>query len=231
MKMADSDRTFKDAMYEQLARAGQAVAHPKRLELLELLCQGPMAVEQLAFKSAIPIRSVSQHLQHLRAARLVRVEPHGTYRLYRLADEAVCAFVVTLRTLAEQRYAEIRSIEETFLRDARELEGIDIVTLQERLANDSVVLLDVRPADEYAAGHWPGAWSVPLETLAGRLTELPPERTIVAYCRGPYCVLALQAVALLQRHRFHAVRLVEGVSDWRARGLPLERSAVQKNGG
>ncbi|MDA8205160.1 MAG: metalloregulator ArsR/SmtB family transcription factor [Thermaerobacter sp.] len=217
----DSDRAFKDAIYEQIARIGRAVAHPRRLELLDLLCQGPMTVEVLARKSGMSVGSTSQHLQHLKEAQLVRVAPRGAARVYRLTDAATCNLFRHLRGLAERYYADMRAITETFIRDREAMETLDSAALQERLAYEEVVLLDVRPAEEYAAGHWPGAISLPLDALMDRLTELPRDRTVVAYCRGPYCVLALHAVETLQHHGFKAVRMVDGVPEWRAQGLPV----------
>lgn len=217
----DADRAFKDAIYGQIARIGRAVAHPRRLELLDLLCQGPMTVETLARKSAMSVGSTSQHLQHLKEARLVGVEPRGVTRVYRLADAATCEFFRNLRDLAEHYYADMRAITEEFLRDRDALESLDAAGLRQRMTEEEIVLLDVRPADEYAAGHWPGAISVPLDGLTGHLAELPRDRTVVAYCRGPYCVLALHAVDALRERGFRAVRLVEGVPDWRSQGLPI----------
>lgn len=221
--MTNEDRAFKDAIYEQIARIGRAAMHPRRLELLDLLCQGPMAVEHLARKSGMPMGSTSQHLQHLREARLVRVTPQGTSRIYQLADEAACDLFRTLRGFAERYYAEMRDVTESFLRDKNALESIDAVTLQHRLQHEPLMLLDVRPPEEYAAGHWPGALSLPAEELVSRLVELPRDRTIVAYCRGPYCVLALHAVQALRQHGFRAIRMAEGVSDWATRGFPIEQ--------
>lgn len=218
----DSERVFKDAIYEQIARIGRAVAHPRRLELLDLLCQGPMTVEQLAHKSAMPVGSTSQHLQHLREARMVSVTPRGTARVYRLADGATCELFRTLRGLAERYYLEMHALTDAFLENRGSLEALDASALQRRLAEESLVLLDVRPSDEYAAGHWPGALSLPVEDLANHLASLPTDRPIVAYCRGPYCVLALRAVEMLRHHGFNAVRLADGISDWQALGLPVE---------
>ena len=220
----NADRAFKDAIYQQIARVSRAVMHPRRLELLDLLCQGPMTVERLARKSGMSIGNTSQHLQHLREARLVQVIPHGTARIYQLADEATCDLFHTLRSLAERYYAEMREVTEAFLKGKDDLEAIGAGTLAERFEHESPVLLDVRPSEEYDSGHWPGALSLPIEELAGRLAELPQDRTIVAYCRGPYCVLSLHAVEVLRQHGFQAIRMVEGVSDWRAQGLPIEKS-------
>lgn len=215
------DRAFKDAVYEQLARVGRAVDHPRRLELLDLLCQGPMTVDELARKAAMSMGSASQHLQVLREARLVRARRQGSHMWYQLADGSVCAFYLALRSLAEQRYAEIRSLTEDFLREMDALEAIDARTLEERMEHEDVVLLDVRPPEEYASGHWPGAWSVPLDELADRLADLPRDRTVVAYCRGPYCVMAPHAVQMLRQAGFRALRLSEGPGDWRVAGRAI----------
>ena len=217
----DPDRAFKDAIYEQIARIGRAVAHPRRLELLDLLCQGPTTVETLARKSAMSVGSTSQHLQHLKDAHLVRVEPRGAARIYRLTDAATCELFRSLRGLAERYYADMRAITEAFLRDREALETLDVATLQQRMDQEEVILLDVRPAEEYTAGHWPGAVSLPLDALTDRVAELPRDRTVVAYCRGPYCVLALHAAEALRQHGFRAIRLADGVPDWRAQGLPI----------
>lgn len=217
------DRVFKDAIYEQIARIGRAVAHPRRLELLDLLCQGPTTVEALARKSAMSVGSTSQHLQHLKDAHLVRVEPRGAARIYRLTDAATCELFRSLRGLAEHYYADMRAITEAFLRDREALETLDVATLQQRMDQEDVILLDVRPVEEYAAGHWPGAVSFPLDTLTDRMAELPRDRTVVAYCRGPYCVLAMHAAEVLRQHGFRAIRLADGVPDWRSQGLPIAK--------
>lgn len=217
----DVDRAFKDAIYEQIARVGRAVAHPRRLELLDLLCQGPATVEALARKSTMSLGSTSQHLQHLKDALLVQAEPRGAARIYRLTDAATCELFRQLRLLAERYYADMRAITESFLRDRDAMETVDAVALQERMSREAVVLLDVRPAEEYVAGHWPGAVSLPLDALTDRLADLPRDRAVVAYCRGPYCVLALHAVETLKEHGFRAIRLADGVPDWLAQGLPV----------
>jgi rhodanese-related sulfurtransferase/DNA-binding transcriptional regulator YhcF (GntR family) len=223
MPESDRDRQFKNAIYDQIARVGRAVSHPRRLELLDLLCQGPASVEQLAQKAGLSMGSTSQHLQLLKEARLVRSERRGTFVIYQLQDDLTCGLFHTLVTVAEQHYAEMRAITEAFLNEHGALEAVDLPTLQSRLQEGELVLVDVRPAEEYRAGHWPGALSVPLETLAQHLAELPRGRTVVAYCRGPYCVLALHAVELLQEAGFRALRLRGGVSEWRAQGLPMAK--------
>ncbi len=218
----NQDRAFKDAIYEQIARIGRAVAHPRRLELLDLLCQGPMTVEQLARKSNMPIGSASQHLQHLRASRVVRVVPRGTTREYHLADTAVGELFRTLRNISGRYYAEMHAITQAFFEAGEPLEELNTETLQRRLAENAVVLVDVRPSEEYLAGHWPGALSFPVDDMENHLADLPRDKLIVAYCRGPYCVLALQAADILRQNGYRISRLIDGVSDWKALGLPIE---------
>ncbi len=218
-------REFKDAFYEQFARIGRAVASPRRLELLDLLCQGPRTVEDLARQSGQSVANASQHLQTLRAARLVDAAKHGLYVEYRLADEDVCAFFRSMRDLARARLAEIDAITDAFLRERSVLEPIDHAALVRRVRDGSVTVLDVRPPEEYAAGHIPGAKCIPLEELVRRLAEIPRKREVVAYCRGPYCVLAIEAVRILRSKGYRAMRLEDGVPDWRARGLAVETGA------
>jgi rhodanese-related sulfurtransferase len=215
-------RRFKDAVYEQFARVGKAVASPRRLELLDLLCQGPRTVEELARQAGQSLPNTSHHLQVLRAARLVEAEREGLFVTYRLADERVCSFFGALRGLAESRLAEVEQVRREFLESRGAMEPIERVELLNRVSRGEVTVLDVRPREEYAAGHLPGAVSVPLEELGGYLDQLPRDREVVAYCRGPYCVLALDAVDLLSHHGFVAKRLEDGVADWQAAGLGIE---------
>jgi rhodanese-related sulfurtransferase/DNA-binding transcriptional ArsR family regulator len=220
--MTTPHRRFKDAIYEQLARVGKATSAPKRLELLDLLCQGPRTVEALAEQAALSIANASQHLQVLRAARLVETEKKGLYVEYRLADDEVSRFFVALRTLAEARLAEVDQVTRDYFESRGEMEAVAGDELLRRVKNGEVVVLDVRPADEYRAGHIPGAVSIPVGELKTRLEELPKKREIVAYCRGPYCVMAVEAVALLRKKGFKAQRMEQGVADWRARGWRVE---------
>jgi len=220
--MPSASRQFKDTIYEQLGRVGKALASPRRLELLDLLCQGPRTVEALANEAGQSIANASQHLQVLRASRLVEAEKHGLFVTYRLADEKVCAFYRELRTLAESRLHEIQAVTRQFLEVRGEMEPVDRDVLAARVRSGEVTLLDVRPPEEFEAGHIPGAVSVPLSELESRLSDLPHDRDVVAYCRGPYCVLAVQAVELLRARGFDAIRMEEGIPDWRARGLPVE---------
>ena len=219
--MKNPKRLFKDRIYEQLARIGKATASPQRLELLDLLSQGPRTVENLAQEAHLTVANTSRHLQILRAARLIEAEKEGVFVRYRLADEAVADFFRALRVLAASRLAELDQIARQFFKDRGALEPVDRKALLARTRKGLVTVLDVRPTEEYQWGHIAGAISLPLHELKDRLAELPRDQDIVAYCRGPYCVLAAQAVELLQEHGFRAVRLEDSVADWRARGLPI----------
>jgi rhodanese-related sulfurtransferase len=220
--MSAPARRFKDAIYEQVARIGKAVAAPKRLELLDLLCQGPRTVERLAEQVGMSVANASQHLQILRAARLIEAEKLGLHVEYRLADDDVCQFFHGLRRVAESRLAEIERVTREYLERRGALEAVDRDELLRRVRKGQVTLLDVRPSEEYHAGHIPGALSVPLAELKKRMTKLPKDREIVAYCRGPYCVMAVDAVELLRKEGFRAQRLEQGVIEWRARGWRVE---------
>lgn len=223
-RMSTPHRRFKDAIYEQLARLGKAVAAPKRLELLDLLCQGPRTVEALAGEAAISIANASQHLQVLRAARLVDTEKQGLYVEYRLADDEVCRFFLALRGLAEARLAEVDQVARAYFDQRGAMEAVEGAELLRRVKSGEVTVLDVRPPEEYRAGHIPGALSIPVGELKARLKELPKDREVVAYCRGPYCVMAVEAVELLRKKGIKAHRMEQGVVDWRARGWRVERS-------
>ena len=220
--MSESTRQFKNGVYEQLSRVAKALAAPKRLELLDLLCQGPRTVELLAGQAAISIANASRHLQVLRAARLVDAEKRGLYVEYRLADDDVCRFYVSLRSLATSRLAEIDLVTRAFMERRGALEEVHGEELIRRVRSGEVTILDVRPVDEYEAGHIPGALSMPIADLKARWADLPKDRDVVAYCRGPYCVMAVDAVNLLRKKGFKAHRLEQGVADWRARGWRIE---------
>ena len=218
-------RRFKDAVFALQARTGRAVASPRRLELLELLAQGPRTVESLSQQSAQTIANTSQHLQVLRRAGLVEAEKHGLYVTYRLAGEDVGRFCLALRGLAEGRARELARLARAFLEERGQLEPVDQEALMARVRRGEVTVLDVRPSEEYLAGHIPGAVSVPLDDLARGLARLPRRGEIVAYCRGPYCVLAIEAVAQLRRRGYRALRLEAGIPDWSARGFEVEAGA------
>jgi len=219
--MKNPNRAFKDEIYEQFARIGKAVSSPKRLELLDLLCQGPRTVEVLANESGLAIANASQHLQALRAARLVAAEKEGLFVIYRLADQTVCEFFRTMRVLAESQLAEVEQIKRRFLAGRDGMEPVDRKALLDLVREEAVTVLDVRPVEEYNAGHIPGALSIPLKELKQHLAELPRDQDIVAYCRSPYCVLSVQAVEMLRARGFNAVRLEEGIQDLRAMGFPI----------
>jgi len=215
-------RQFKDAIYEQFSRIGKAVSSPKRLELLDLICQGEKTVETLSRETGLTVANTSQHLQTLKAARLIEAEKDGLYVKYRLADEMVCEFFRSMRVLAENRLAEVDLIKRRFLEGRQGMEPVNRDDLMKRVIEGGVTVLDVRPVDEYRTGHIPGALSVPLDRLKEILASLPTDQEIVAYCRGPYCVLSVQAVEVLRANGFNAIRLEEGVQDWRAMGLSVE---------
>jgi rhodanese-related sulfurtransferase len=219
------NRRFKDDIYEQLARIGKGVSSPKRLELLDLICQGPRTVEVLAKESSLTVANTSRHLHILRGAGLIEGRKEGLYVVYQIADLDVCEFFRNMRLLAETRLADIERITRRFLNGREGLEAVDREELIERVRRKSVMVIDVRPVEEFQAGHIPGAISVPLKELESRLAEFPKKGEIVAYCRGPYCVLAIQAVEALRAKGYRAVRLEDGVSDWRAKGF---RVAVGK---
>ncbi len=220
--MKNPNRQFKDAIYEQFSRIGKAISSPKRLELIDLLCQGEKTVEALSKETGLTVANTSQHLQTLRAARLVDAEKEGLYVKYRCADRHVCEFYRSMRILAEKRLAEIEMIKRQFLDGRRGMLPVNREELLNKVKDGSVTLLDVRPADEYNAGHIPGALSVPLHRLKKALSELPQDQDIVAYCRGPYCVLAIEAVEILRKKGIKAIRLEEGIHDWAALGLDLK---------
>jgi rhodanese-related sulfurtransferase len=214
-------RRFKTLLYEQFARMGKALASPHRLELLDLLSQGEREVSALAEESGMTAANASQHLQTLRAARLVETRREGVSIYYRLASEAVSQLWLSLRACGEEHLAEVDQLVATFLRDRAAFHPMTIDELREALREEGVVLLDVRPTLEYQAGHLPQARSIPLAELDMRLDELPHDREIVAYCRGPYCVFADEAVTFLRARGYLARRLQEGVPEWRALGLPV----------
>lgn len=219
-----SSRQFKHTAYAQLARIGKALSAPARLELLELLCQGPRTVEALARLAGISVANASQHLRLLHSARLVDTTKRGLYVEYRIADEKVLRFLHAMRELGEARLAEIKDVTAKFLQSRDAIEEISGKELVHRVRQGEVTVLDVRPTQEYRAGHIPGALSIPLDELRKRLCDLPKKREVVAYCRGPYCVMAIEAVRLLRKAGYRAHRMEQGVVDWRARGWRLEKA-------
>jgi rhodanese-related sulfurtransferase len=219
-------RDFKDQLYAQFARVGKALASPQRLELLDVLAQGERTVEDLAREASLSIANASQHLRHLRQAHLVESRKDGLYVYYRLADPSVFALWRALRAVGESQLAEIDRLVETYLRHPEHLEPISRDELYRRLVDGDALLLDVRPALEYRQGHIAGARSIPLDELRHHLQELDSAREVVAYCRGPYCLFADEAVALLRAHGVAARRYAEGYPEWAAAGLPVAHGEV-----
>jgi rhodanese-related sulfurtransferase/DNA-binding transcriptional ArsR family regulator len=217
-----SHRAFKDRLYGQLARVGKALASPHRLELLELLAQGERTVDSLAGETSMSIASTSQHLQALREGGLVESRKQGLFVHYRLADPTVFELTRALRVVAEARLAELERVVRDPFGDRSEPQPVMMEELVERARSGNVVIIDTRPANEYAAGHIAGAISVPIDELEERLKQLPKSKEYVAYCRGPYCAYADRAVEVLRSHGRRARRLVQGFPEWKASGLPFE---------
>jgi ArsR family transcriptional regulator len=206
----------------------KALGHEHRIELIEQLAQGPRSVEALAERVGLSVANASQHLQHLRRVGLVDTQRDGKRVLYRLADDAapnIVALFGALRSVAERTVDAMEGVIASYFRARDELEPVAAPDLVVRLREGSVVLLDVRPTDEYGLGHLPGALNIPLRELEHRLSELPRDQEIVAYCRGPYCVLSFEAVAALRASGFKVRRLEEGFPEWKAAGLPVEEAA------
>ena len=212
----DNGRKIKDMLYEQVARIGKAISSPKRLELIELLCQGEKAVETLAQEASISMKLASAHLRDLRSARLVDTRREGKNIFYRLADKRVADFWVNAHSLAEDRLVELQEALHDLSLLPDELVPSDRESLMKAARKGEVVVLDVRPVDEYLTAHLPFARSIPLGELRHRLDELPKDRPIVAYCRGPYCLMAPDAVALLKDEGYSAHLLRDGVAEWAA---------------
>jgi len=218
-------RRIKDLLYEQVATLTKAVASPKRLELVELLCQSEKTVEMLAAQAQISVKLASAHLRQLKGARLVVSRREGKYVYYRLIDRTVADFWVVLRQLAEERLLELQRGLIDLAGAERDLdaqlETLDRRSILEKARRGDIVILDVRPQEEFQASHLPFARSMPLAELRRRLRDLPKDKPVVAYCRGPFCLMAREAVALLRRRGYRARRLEDGVAEWRFHGLPL----------
>lgn len=215
-------RDFKDALFTQFAQIGGAFSSPKRIEIIDVLAQGERHVEALAREAGLTVANTSRHLQVLKAAHLVASRKDGQQVFYRLADPMVLRGYRVLRELSETSLAEVSRLVDAYFGSADGLEPVEKEELLRRARGRDVLVLDVRPPEEYAAGHIAGAVSIPFAELAKRLAELPPGRRVVAYCRGPYCVLAAEAVKLLRKRGVDALRLKEGYPEWRDAGLPVE---------
>jgi rhodanese-related sulfurtransferase/DNA-binding HxlR family transcriptional regulator len=207
-------RQLKDLLYEQVARIGKAASSPKRLEIIELLCQSEKTVETLAREASISMKLASAHLRELRLANLVETERRGKNVIYRLADKAVAEFWVSIRSLAEERLVELQMALNKLAAAPNDLVPSDRETLMKAARRGDVVVLDVRPVAEYLTTHLPFARSIPLDELRKRLDELPRDRPVVAYCRGPFCLMALDAVELLRKEGYSAAHLRDGVAEW-----------------
>jgi rhodanese-related sulfurtransferase/DNA-binding transcriptional ArsR family regulator len=218
-------REFKDRLYDQVGRIAKGLDSPRRLEMLEVLAQGERSVEDLAAQTGLSLANASRHLQVLRGARLVEARKDGLRVRCRLAEPEVYDAVCAIRGLAERRLAEIDALVRTYLKSRDQLEAVPREELLRRAREGSVVVVDVRPPEEYRAGHIPGALSLPLDELEGRIRELPARKEIVAYCRGPYCLMAYHAVETLRARGRRARRLAEGLPEWRASGLPVVTGA------
>jgi rhodanese-related sulfurtransferase/predicted transcriptional regulator len=217
----------KRKLYGELSRIGKALASANRLELLEILAQGERTVELLSREADLSISNASQHLKVLREARLVESRKDGLFVYYRLVAPEVFELVQSMRQLAEQHMAEVERLVRSYFRNRDELEPISREELVRRAKDGMVIVLDVRPVEEYRAGHIPGAISVPVDELAERLAEIPRGREVVAYCRGPYCLMAHTAVDKLHARGRRARRLIEGFPEWRAAGLPVDAVAEE----
>lgn len=219
-------REIKDLLYEQVARIGKAVSSPKRLELLELLAQSEKSVEMLAGELSVDVKLTSAHLKALREARLVSTRREGKNVVYRLSGGDVAGLWVNLRQVAEQHLLELRQALDHMKADPEHLAPVGRKALLEQARRGEVIILDVRPSAEYDTAHLPHARSIPLAELKRRLSELPKNREIVAYCRGPFCLLAEEALVLLASRGYRVRKIPDGVSEWRAAGFPLETSTA-----
>jgi len=219
----------KKELLSQFARIGKAASSPSRLEILDLLSQGEKPVETLADQAGLSVTNTSNHLKELRNAALVSSRKDGIYVYYRLADPAVHEFLRGLQDIAGSRLAEVRELIQDYFEEPGALEPVAAGDLMNRLRSEDVIVLDVRPEDEYRAGHIPGALSIPTGELERRLSELPSDREVVAYCRGPYCVLAVRAVEVLRAAGYRARRMEVGLPEWRAQGLAVVGATANRS--
>ncbi|MGK2934605.1 MAG: ArsR/SmtB family transcription factor [Gemmatimonadaceae bacterium] len=220
-------RRAKERIYEQLARIGKAVASGRRMELLEILAQGERTVEKLAKETTLSVANTSHHLRALRDAGLVDARKEGLYVHYRLADPSVYELLRLMRGIGERHLSELNDLVASYLTARDELEPVTREGLLDRARSGTVLVVDVRPEEEYLAGHIPGAVSIPLAELERRVSGIPADKDVVAYCRGPYCVFAFRAVEIFRLRGHRARRLMEGFPEWRAAGLPVETSAPE----
>lgn len=216
-----STRNPKFALFTEFAAVAKSAGHPHRLQLLEQLAQGERTVEVLADRTGISIANASQHLQQMRRAGLIANRREGKYIYYRLSDDSVLGLLAALRTIAERNIAEVDRVVRSYFNDRDSLEPVSRRELLQRIRKGTVTVLDVRPEDEFALGHLPGAINIQLRALKSRLSELDRKQEIIAYCRGPYCVMSYEVVAALRARGFNVRRLEDGLPEWRAAGLPV----------
>lgn len=222
-RQAPSNEAMKSALYEQLGRVAQALGSAGRLQILEFVAQGERSVDALAAMTGLSTANTSKHLQALRQAGLVSARKEGLRVYYRLAGDDVVELITALRLVAEHRVAEVERLVRLWLAHRDEMEAVPAAELLERAKKGLVTVLDVRPPEEYAAGHIPGAINVPLEKLESFLSRLPKRKEVIAYCRGPYCLMSFEAVGKLRSRGWRARRLANGLPEWRAAGLPIAR--------
>lgn len=226
MDLHHTNRTHKERLYQLFSQIANALSNPHRLELLDLLVQAPRTVEELAGLSHMSVANTSQHLQRLKQAHLVQDERHGLYIRYCLADPLIARLWIDLRQVAERQLAEVEQALDRYRSHRSDFECISIEDLQSGLREEQIFLIDARPEIEYRNGHLPEAVSIPVDALPSRLNEIPDRKTIVAYCRGPYCAYADEALILLSAHGYPVKRLEEGVAEWQRAGLPLEKTEM-----
>lgn len=215
-------REFKDKVFGELARISSALGNSRRLEVIDLLAQGERTVERIALETNMSVANASKHLQVLKGGNLVEMKRNGNFIIYKLTNEKVAQIWQLLRDFGTERVAEIDKVVRDFRSDKKGLESVTIDALLQRMNQENILLLDVRPEEEYKFGHISNALSIPFDQLEARLKELPKNKEIIAYCRGPFCVFADEAAQLLVKHNFKASRLEEGYPDWKLKGLPVE---------
>lgn len=215
-------REFKDLVFQQFANIANSFASPKRLEIIDILAQGERDVDTLAKETGMNFANTSRHLQIMKNIKLLESRKDGVRVYYRIANDHVIVCWKNLQLLAENRVAELREITRSFFEERGELEPISIEELWQRLQNDEVTLIDVRPKEEFESGHIPGAVSIPLSELKNKLVQIPTGKDVVAYCRGPYCVLAAEAIVLLKKYGYKSFRFKEDIYNWKEAGLPVE---------
>ena len=220
--MPESSRSVKATLHASFAEVAKAAAHPHRLALLEQLAQGERNVDALADQVGLTIGNASQHLQSMRRAGLLAARREGKFTIYRLADDSVLTLLDAIGAVAERNVAEVKAVVSGYFNARDEMEPVSRRELKKRMADGTVTVLDVRPIEEFELGHVPGAINIPTAELKRRLSELPRNKEIVAYCRGPYCVFAFEAVAALRGAGYKARRLEDGLPHWRAAGFPVE---------